>query len=234
MPLIGTPAHTQIIGEDGTTVIGTSANPWVTSANNDEDCLAAGLTALAALFVAAQWRSEREDAINKQNEVETELLDCFQADLDQYCNVDHPQQIKAIDTALNLPDCKIQCSSCIKDLTIEVGCLSDDSCTIDYANSKIKSGLASAANLDRKFAKQRYINCFTNKINLLIRATNLSFVDYSKAYAYFSNASTIQGSLAGMAAQGYGTAAGEFSYALGVLGRSGPNTVSSGNIGFGF
>lgn len=233
--MLGTPDQGHIEIDNGTgNPAGSPANPWVTSANNDEDCLAAGLTALAALFVAAQWRSERQDAINKQNQVETELLDCFQADLDQYCNVDHPQQIKAIDAALNQPSCSIECSPCIAGLSFEIGCIGDDSCTIEHAKSRINSGIASATHLDRQFAKQRYVNCFSNLINHLIRATNLSFVDYSKAYAYFANASTIQGSLAGMAAQGYGTAAGEFSYALGVLGRSGPNTVSSGNIGFGF
>ena len=231
MPL---PDSLEILNGNGSTPAGSAGNPWVTSANNDEDCVAAGLTALVALFVASEWRDEREDAIEQQDLIENELLDCFQADLDQYCDVDHPQQLKAIDTALEIPECEIECSTCISELSFSVGCVGDDQCNIDYAQAQINSGLAQARYLDRQFAKERYVNCFTNRRNHLIRATNLSFVDYSKAYAYFSNASTIHSSLAGMAAQGYGTAAGEFSYALGVLGRSGPNSVSSGNIGFGF
>lgn len=216
--------------DNGNGTSGNSANPWISTNNSDENCLAAGLTAVVSFFVAAAWRSEREDAIAKQDEIEQEIMACFEADVDWYCNVDHPQQIRAINTALSIPECSVQCSPCITNMSFEIGCIGDDQCDTEYAEAQINAGLARARHLDRQFAKQRFATCSTNRRNHLIRATNLSFVDYSKAYAYFSNASTIQSGLAGMAAQAYGTAVSEFSYALGILGRSNPSTGSGGAV----
>ena len=208
-------------------VIGTTGNPWVITNNNDDNCEAALVTTLVAAAVAILWEDERKDAINEQTATENEILDCFQADLDQYCNVDHPQQLQAIDTALSIPECEIECSPCIANLRFELKCVDDD-CTMAHANAQISAGLMRARHLDRQFAKERFANCSSNRRNHLIRATNLSFVDYSKAYQYFANASTIHGSLAGMAAQAYGTAVSEFSYGLGVLGRGSTSGIAAG------
>lgn len=203
-------------------VLGVSGNPWITTTNDTANCGAALVTTIFSAAVAILWENERKDAIADQSATENEILDCFQADLDQYCNVDHPQQLKAIDEALAIPECEIECSPCITEMSLEVGCIGGDQCTSDYAQAQVNAGLARARHLDRQFAKQRFATCSSNRRNHLIRATNLSFVDYSNAYQYFANASTIHGSLAGMAAQAYGTAVTEFSYGLGILGRGSP------------
>lgn len=204
--------------------IGTTTNPWVTSNNTAENCAAALLTTVVAATMAYLWEQERKDAISEQNATESEILDCFQQDLDQYCNVDHPQQVMAIDTAMEIPVCEIECSPCITNMSFEIKCIDGD-CNTNYAQAQINAGLSRARHLDRQFAKQRFANCNTNRVNHLVRATNLSFVDYSKAYQYFANASTIHGSLAGMAAQAYGNSVSEFSYGLGILGRAGSPTA---------
>ena len=226
MPLIGAPAHTQIVDTDGTTVLGNANNPWVTSANNQEDCVAAGITATVAALTAYAWYEERQEAIVKQNVIETEIMECFKSDLEQYCEVDQPQQIKAIQTAMEIPVCEMECAPCISEMKFEfcanTGCADSNACTEEYAKSQINTGISMAITADKQNAKKRYAQCIQNRNTHLIRATNLAFSDYSKAYAFFSNASTIQAGLAGMAAQGYGTAVGEFSYALGVLGSSNP------------
>ena len=206
---------------------GTANNPWITSPNNNEDCLAAGITATVAALTAYAWYEERKDAIAKQEEIENEIMQCFEDDEQQYCNVDHPQQIKAIQTAIDIPVPELECSPCITGLDFEFvhnpSCGGNSKCIEEYADSKIKSGISMAITADKQNAKKRHAQAIQNRNTHLIRATNLAFNDYSKAYQFFTNASSIQSGLAGMAAQGYGTALNEFSYSLGVLGSAKPS-----------
>ena len=212
---------------------GEADNPIHISQNNDDDCLAAQLTAVASLYIASKWYNERSDALAKQDEIETRILELFREHVDRYLNVDLPRQIEAIKKAMEIPECELTCSPCVESMWIGFS-HSIDYLDNHYVQAQMHSGRAVMQMRDRQYAKQRLAACETNRTNNLIRANNLAFQTYQSPFGFLANASAIQSGLAGMAGAAYAGAMSEFSYALGMMGRinnSAGNYASPGGAG---
>lgn len=201
------------------TVTGKKDDPLYISEDTDDNCAALWITLATSTAAAFAWYGQRNDAITKQSEVENDILDMLEYDVDQFLDHDFPAQLESIQTALDVPDCEVECSECIVEVEINT---SDTRC----ANGLLaiqKQAFMSAKGLDKKLAQERYAACMQNRNNILLQGLNLAFADYSNYYQFLANASTIQSSLAGMAGAAYAQSVAEVSYTLTLLGRGQTN-----------
>ena len=199
---------------------GTASDPVYYSNNTGDDCDAAKLTAITSLAIAVLWYGERSDAIEKQDTIENEILDLFEKKVKRYVDVDLPRQLEAIRKGLDTPECEVTCSSCLKDVSYKVVTTIDQECLRqEDVDSFINAGIALLKSADSINAKTRWAECVASRQAAISKALNLSMQTYLSGFGYLANASAIQSSLAGMAGAAYAQAIGEFSYALGMIGR---------------
>ncbi len=197
------------------TVTGTANDPVYFSQDTDDNCAATLIVLVTAFAAAVAWYDERNKAINYQHRIENEILDMLEWDVNQFLTHDFPAQKRAIQAALDVPDCEVHCSECIVEIEINT---EDTRCEGGLLAIQ-KQAYMRAKGMDKLLAQERYAACMANRNNILIAGLNLAFADYSNYYQFLANASTIQSSLAGMAGAAYAQAVAEFSYALTLLGR---------------
>ena len=198
---------------------GESNNPIFISRDTDADCAAAIIALLAAVVAAVAWYGERHDAIKRQHEIETEILEMLAYDVNQFLTEDFPAQKRAIQHALDVPECEVECSECITEIEI----YTEDTRCEGALLAIQKQAFMKAKGMDKLLAQERYAACLANRNNIMLQGLNLAYADYSNYYQFVANASTIQSSLAGMAGAAYAQSVAEISYALTLVGRARQN-----------